>query len=288
MSNTITSLVLAALTVLSAVAAGVALYRLFHPRRPSATDRLLTTLVALTTLGCGAVFVALWAIHGKWQPLRAHVDGLLLITTLLGAAILFVLTRRRLFGLSAFALPILTLLLAWSICAAKWTYRPFNIESLHPVWMGLHLAGVYLGTLGAGVAAVAGAMFLYVESRLKHKKDLAAMGRLASLETLENIIVRGATLGFVLLTLGAVSGAVITAEDHALLAEGYWVKIVIAVAAWALYALLMNVRYTATFRGARAAWLSIVGLLLLLLVYGVVVALPSAAATASLPGAGGG
>jgi len=278
MTATAASLLIALLAVLAAAASGVALHRLFHPDRPGATMRLLTTLVAVVTLGSALLYVALWLRGGRWQPIESHVDGLLLMATCHGAAVLFILSRRQLFGLSAFALPILTLFLAWAMCAAKWTYQPFNLETLHPVWMMLHLAGVYLGTLGAGVAAVAGAMYLYVQARLKHKTDLAAMGRLASLETLEKLIVRAATVGFVLLSLGLVSGGVITLDGGPAVAGWYAVKVVIAVVAWALYALLMNVRYSAAFRGTRAAWISILGFALLFVVYGVVVTLPQGGA----------
>ncbi len=273
MHETILSIVLAVLAVLAAIASVLAFRRVFKPDRASVSQRTLIGLVLVITFGAAIGFVYRWIHVGQWQPLKAHLDGLLLLSTLLGATILFILSRRRLFGLSAFGLPILTLFLAWGICAAQWSYRPFQMQSLHPVWFSLHLAGVYLGTLGAMVAAGAGAMYLFVESRLKRKTDLSAMGRMASLEALENVIVRSATLGFILLTLGLISGVVVIVEKQAAPVEGFYWKLGFAVVAWIVYALLMNVRYTASFRGRRAAWLSIVGLLLLVVVYAVVISI---------------
>src|SRR5690606_12443076 len=130
-------------------------------------------------------------------------------------AILFIQARPRLFGLSAFALPLLVLILAWAICASAWTYRPFDLQTLHPVWRAVHLGGVYLGTLSAAVAAIAGGMYLYVRSRLKRKAGLTSAVRLASLETLESLNIRAATLGFLLLTVGLASGAVILSDEGA-------------------------------------------------------------------------
>ena len=49
----------------------------------------------------------------------------------------------------------------------------------------------------------------------------------------------------------------------------------LALAVWGIYALAMNVRQTTSFRGARAAWLCIAGLVLLLITYGIVVSLPA-------------
>jgi ABC-type uncharacterized transport system permease subunit len=273
------TLSLIVMTVLSLAACVVAFRRLRHPGENRVASPIQQGLVSLIGAGAAALFVYRWlAVHNRWQPLTAHLDGLLLLAVLFAAMAIFIQSRPRLLGLSAFALPLLTLVLAWSICASAWTYRPFDLESA-AVWKAVHLAGVYLGTLCAGVAAIAGGMFLYVRSFLKRKVDLSGLGRLASLETLEGVIIKSATLGFALLTLGLVSGLVILSSEPAVLGDGWWysAKIVTAAAAWLVYAVVMNVRYATSFRGARAAWLSIAGLVLLLVTYGIVTALPSAA-----------
>src|SRR5690606_39268661 len=131
MNATVTSLALALLALLSLAASAVSLRRLFRPARSGETAPLLGALVAVVTGGALAVYVARWTLGGQWQPIESHVDGLLLIAALLGATVLFILSRRRLLGLSAFALPVLTVVLAWAVCAAKWTYRPFDLQTLH-------------------------------------------------------------------------------------------------------------------------------------------------------------
>jgi len=278
MSNPATSLLLMALTALSLMAAYLACYRLRHLAEagPAAVQH---GLVASIGGLAGGLYLYRWlGLHGRWQPLTSHLDGLLLMATLLAAATLFFQLRKRLQGLAAFGLPVLTLVLAWAICAAAWTDRPFRLQSLAPVWQTVHLAGVYLGTASAAIAAGAGAMFLYVQRRLKRKADLQGIGKMASLESLETLIVRAATLGFALLTLGLLAGLVILSEisrNGTVWALEWWYspKIALAIAAWGVYALLMNVRHASRFRGARAAWLSIAGLVLLLVTYGLVTAL---------------
>jgi ABC-type uncharacterized transport system permease subunit len=278
MDNPATTLLLTLLTALSVVATVLAGWRL---RRSGGAGRSMAgqnLLVAVLLLGTGGLFVYRWLVlHGRWQPLAAHLDGLVLMAALLAGAALFFQIRPRLQGLAAFALPLLTLVLAWAICAAAWTYRPFRLESLAPLWQTVHLAGVYLGTASAAIAAGAGAMFLYVQHRLKHTHDPRGIGKMASLEALETLIVRTATLGFALLTLGLIAGLVIMSEQGSIWRLAWWYspKIVLALAAWAVYALLMNVRHATQFRGPRAAWLSIAGLVLLLTTYGLVTALAS-------------
>lgn len=282
MHSRLTTLALIVLTLLALAATAVAIERLLRPEHDSsARQRLAWWLTLATTLGATVVFAYQeLVVHRLWQPLTAHVDGLLLIAMLLGAAILFIQTRPQLRGLAAFALPVLSLILAWGVCASAWTYRPFDLETLDPVWKSIHLTGVYLGTLGAAIAATAGAAYLFADHRVRRKQLMAgaASGRIASLEALEGVIVRTATLGFVLLTVGLVAGLVLHPADSSL-GPGWWhsPKVLLATVAWLIYALVMNVRYATRFRGTRAAWLSIAGFVLLLATYAIVTAIPAGA-----------
>ncbi|MEM7625917.1 MAG: cytochrome c biogenesis protein CcsA [Planctomycetota bacterium] len=281
-----TNLTLVALTLVGVAASGVALRRLRITMRLATSGgeletnakagrpskRGLNALVVLMGVGAGLLLFYRWRWVGEGgSPLAAHVDGLLLIATLLACVGLYVQSRPRLGGLAAFYLPVLTLLLAWAVCASAWTYRPFAMDTLNPVWRAIHLGGVYLGTLGCAVAAVAGGMYLFVQRQLKNKTNPRSLSRLASLESLERLVQHAAMLGFGLLTLGLISGVVIQQQADAL-AEGWWhsPKVVLAFAAWALYAVVMNVRVATVFRGRRAAWLAIGGFVLLLGVYGIV------------------
>ena len=285
LNQPLTSIPLILMTIASAIASVAALRRLGTPEEQRQGLAVQHTLVGLIALGCAAVFCFRWLIlHASWQPLQAHVDGLLLIGTLLAGAILFIQSRPKLFGLSAFALPLLTLILAWGICAVLWTYRAFHLDTFAPIWTGFHTGSTYLGLLSCAIGAGAGAMYLFVQHRLKSKTHLAGTMPLASLETLETLIIRAATLGFVLLTLSLVTGLVIvTQADRATaLGSDWWAspKVWLATAAWATYALLLNVRYATSFRGRRAAWLAIGGLVLLLATYGAVEAIDQAPAQA--------
>ncbi|MFI4859943.1 MAG: cytochrome c biogenesis protein CcsA [Phycisphaerales bacterium JB063] len=239
--------------------------------------------VGAVALGSITVLLVRWfGLRHSWSPVESHVDGLLLMCALFAGAVLFIQHKPKLRGLAAFALPLLTLLLLWAVCASLWTYRPFNQASIASVWLVFHTVSTYLGLLCCAIGAIGGAMYLYVQRRLKSKQ--AVPGRLASLETLETLIIRAATLGFVLLTLSLVSGVIlITRSDTpgaTPLGVEWWLspKVILATLAWGVYALLMNVRHATAFRGRRAAWLAIAGLVLVLATYGVVEAIEKRAA----------
>lgn len=245
---------------------------------PAAKPRLLTSefLLRLTAIGSGMVLLIRSLLHPTWHPLQAHVDGLVMLAALFSGTILYLQSRQRLAGIAIFGLPLLTLLFAWAICASWWTFQPFAISS---VWNTVHLASVYSGTLCSAVAAIAGGAFLYLQTRLRHKASPVTLRPFGSLERLESLIVTAATLGFGLLSLGLIAGLIIvTANDGATrLGPGWWhsPKVVLSVVAWLLYALVLNVRHGTRFRGARAAWLSIAGLLLLLTTLAIVTAMHS-------------
>jgi len=278
MTDPATSIPLILMTLLGAAASAVALRRLFAERRsdaggPALLERIVAVLIGL---GCIEVLLVRWlGLRQTLSPVESHVDGLVLMCALFAGAVLYMQTRPKLRGLAAFALPLLTLLLLWAICASLWTFRLFRQDSIEPAWLVFHTTSTYVGLLSCAIGAIAGAMYLFVQRRLKAKQ--AVPGRLASLETLESLIIRTATLGFVLLTLSLVSGVVLVTRDRGGTALGidWWLspKVVLATLAWAVYALLMNVRHASAFRGRRAAWLAIAGLVLLMATYGVVEAI---------------
>lgn len=234
--------------------------------RPSSPPWLLIIVVS-----CFLLLLARAITAESWQPLRAHVDGLLLLATLLGGTLLYLRSRHRMTGVDQLGLPLLTLFLAWAICASSWTFQPFAIAT---IWTTFHLTSVYAGTFCSALSALGGGMYLQAQSRVRHKITPPHDTGKPSLERLETFTIRSATLGFALLSLGLLTGLIVilAAGGQTRLGPGWWhsSKVLLSVAAWASYALILNVRHGSRFRGARAAWLSIAGLVLLLTTFGIV------------------
>ncbi len=284
MEDLLTTPSLILLTLLSLAACVVAIGRLF--RKGAGRGVSEGALLAICAIGSAALFVYRWRyVYGRPPPVEAHVDGLLLIAALFAAAVLFLGGKSRLPGITPFATPVLTLILAWAICASRFTFQLFNLDS--PV-KTVHRVGVYLGALFIAVAATAAVMYLYAHRRLRRKADPSAQSPLASLEKIERTIIQSSALGFALLTLGLITGVVIVESGPTRLGPGWWYspKVVLATAVWLIFAVVMNVRHATRFRGARAAWLSIAGLVLLLATFGVVVnAMPPTQHTTESPSA---
>ena len=270
MRDTFTTISLTVLLALSLVACAIAVGRLCRSDWGARARRAQYSLAGSCTLGCVGLFVfrAIF-VHQGWQPLRSHVDGLLLIISLFSVMVLLLQWRGGVRGLATFALPLLTITLAWAMCASAWTFQWFEIDS---IWNVVHRFGVYLGSLFFMVAATAGGMFLYARHRLRDKRGTVGREPLASLEAIEGVIVWASTLGFGLLTVGIVMGLIEITSGPTKWGPLWWQspKIALAITVWLIYAVVMNTRHAAVFRGAGAAWLSIVGLVLLLATFGAV------------------
>ncbi|QDU72277.1 cytochrome c biogenesis protein CcsA [Mucisphaera calidilacus] len=230
----------------------------------------------VTVLLTGVVALVRWLGGPDWQPFHSHLDALLLMVVLLGAALVYLQMQARSRRVGLIGWPVVSFLLAWAVCASLWTYRPFRLDTMEPVWHAVHLAGVYVGTLFAVLAAIGGVLYLLVYRGLKQHTVTGPRWGLPSLAWTESAVVWMTTLGFVMLSVGLVSGVVIVTAEPGRLGEDWWwsPKVLLAAGAWLAFAVAMNVRRLSLLRGSRAAWLAIVGLLLLIVVHGLVTAWP--------------
>ncbi|OGP85798.1 MAG: c-type cytochrome biogenesis protein CcsB [Deltaproteobacteria bacterium RBG_16_54_11] len=125
-------------------------------------------------------------------------------------------------------------------------------------WLPIHVTFAFLGDAIFALAFCAGLIYLIQERLVKSKRVGALSGRLPSLEVLDEINYRALTIGFPLLTIGIVTGAV-----WAEYAWGsYWSwdpKETWSLITWLLYAALLHQRLMAGWRGKKAAIMAIVG-----------------------------
>jgi cytochrome c-type biogenesis protein CcsB len=130
----------------------------------------------------------------------------------------------------------------------------------------VHVTLVIFSYAAFVVTFVCGVMYLIQEHELKAKHFGAAFDRLPALNTCDEMGHRSVSLGFVLLTLGVVTGIFWNNQRDG----RYWhndPKEVMALVTWVVYLFLMHYRLTAGWRGRRVAWLSIAGFIVVLLTW---------------------
>jgi cytochrome c-type biogenesis protein CcsB len=133
-------------------------------------------------------------------------------------------------------------------------------------WIYIHIPLMILSVASLTISFLTAIMYLIQEKQLKSKKPSFFLDRLPSLEAADAISYKSLWLGFFLLTLGMVTGMIWSKY----LRHVYWnwdSKEIWAVITWALYAILLHGRMLSAWRGRKAAYLAIVGFLLIVFTF---------------------
>jgi len=134
---------------------------------------------------------------------------------------------------------------------------PFLLTSpgLHKGWLLAHIALIFTGYAALILSFGASLLYLIQERSLKSKKPGGILSRLPALEVIDEIGFRSLLLGFPFMTLGLIAGTVVAQATYGrvnLLDP----KILLSILMWAVYLILLYTRWTAGWRGRRAAYLA--------------------------------
>jgi len=217
------------------------------------------TLAGLA-LHTSALAVRLLRGPGGWSPSESlSVFAWAVVLIYLAAEVRY---RNRVLG--AFVLPIV--LVAGSAAAAL----PDRLAQMAPGLRGpgflIHVTLAIFGNAAFALTFVAGTLYLLQERQLKSRHFGSMRFRLPSLELLDQIGISSILVGFPLLTLALISGAIwaeqVRGSFFQLRLREVW-----SVVSWVLYAGLLYARVSAGWRGRKAALLSILGFCLVLFTF---------------------
>jgi len=220
---------------------------------------LIVAALAFNTL----IFVYdLWGKGGL--PAIGLREGFALLAWAL--ALLFVILER-LYGirsLGAFVVPVI-----FFAAAAASIFHTGSREVAYEqrnVWLILHIVLVFLGHAAFAIAATLGVMYLLQEQHLKQKRFTTLFFRLGAVAELDTMLFRTMIIGFPLLTLGMLSGAVYSRIVHgvfwAFTFKEWW-----SLVAWGIYAVLLYGHRAYGWHGRRAAFFAIAGFVAYVLAY---------------------
>lgn len=175
---------------------------------------------------------------------------------------LLVQLKYRLPILGCFIAPLAFLMSFKSIAAGGGT------EELPPAllatyWLPLHVTLALLGNAVFGLAFAVSVLYLLLRHQLKNKRMTGLVRGLPALETLDRLNKIFLVWGFLLMTLGILTGS-LWARSHW---GTYWSwdpRQIMSALAWLLYGILLHGRLTAGWRGRKAAIWTIVGFAIVL------------------------
>ena len=172
--------------------------------------------------------------------------------------------KYRVVILGSFVFPLALLMLIAS------SAFPSAIRELNPAlksnWLWSHTLMAFISYATFTISFGAALMYLIQQHFLKKKKLGALFQRLPALETLDDINYRCLTIGFPLLTIAIITGAIWAEKAWGT----YWSwdpKETWSLITWFIYAALLHGRMTIGWRGKRAALLSIAGFLIMLFTF---------------------
>ena len=192
-------------------------------------------------------------------PLTTMEQSLAFIAWALVLVFLLVELRYGLHVLGSFVLPLAFLFM---LSTAVFPAGPVGNEPLpalmDSVWLGIHAVFSLLGFVAFAIASIVGVMYLIQNRLLKSKQFNALYDQLPSLDLLDEMNQGTILLGFPLLTVGMLSGAIWASHMQ----ESFWSwtpKQVLTLVTWLLYLVILHGRMNFGWRAKRAASLAIVG-----------------------------
>jgi ABC-type uncharacterized transport system permease subunit len=227
---------------------------LMRLRRPPGETLRIASKACLYLGATISLCVLIWHAvkRDNWLPLGDNFDALVWLGVLLSLFVLYVQRRRPLAGLEWFVMPIVILLLVGAVVFGR--TKPH--EYVDSTWAWVHRVTAYGGTLAFAIAGVVGMMYLINLRRIRGKSALSGAPSVgASLERLEHLTTTSVTLGFALLTVGVITGIAEVIHGH----RAPLPKILLGLAVWIVYGIVLHAPINPSFRGRKAAVLSVVG-----------------------------
>jgi cytochrome c-type biogenesis protein CcsB len=167
--------------------------------------------------------------------------------------------RSRELGVFPLSLAFLTMAYASFAPNVESKIQPL-IPALKSNWLIAHVITCFLGYAGFAVACGLGILYLLrgPNKQLDNPGSGILRARIPNLQTLDELMYQNVVFGFLLLTLGIITGAVWANSAWG----SYWSwdpKETWSLITWLVYALLLHARLVRGWHGRRIAWLSIIG-----------------------------
>lgn len=228
------------------------------------TDRLKRTASALAALGLlvHGITIAVVCVQLHRIAFTNLSESLMFLAWALVAIYLVMERKYRITALGAFA----TLASLCLIVVASSLPRSVNtalLPALQSHWSVIHVTSSLLGYASFTLAFGAALVYAIQERMLKTKRITVLQKHLPSLDVADHLAYKMVSIGFPMLTLGIITGALWAQSAW----NSYWSwdpKETWALITWLVYAAYLHVRIVSRWRGRWANRLLVVGFLCVL------------------------
>lgn len=232
----------------------------FLPRLSVWPRRLLWAAVLFHT-----AYLFFWFRQLGAPFLLRSSDVMLFLAWVLGVGVLWLGRSDRWQRLGSWMCPVILMILVASF------YRGGEYSAVKDLWAHLWVVPLHLAAATASVgvfamALVVGGWLYRQDYRLKHHKITADTLRMPALDNLATTLAILLSVGWVLLTIVMLTGALMMMmQGKSITAAGHhWI---LAIVAWALYAIVLHSRLLQRRRARRGIVLSLFGFLAIILTF---------------------
>ena len=248
-------------------AASAAVYVAHFSRRDPRTGRAATALLAAALLA-HTFLIGMQTMQAGYAPLVGTTAAISAFVWLLGLSYLYVELTTDERAMGAFVTTLLAALAILPALNSAMDPRPALLRS--PLFT-VHVLSMLLAYASFALAFVLGITYVLLFKEIKAKHLGYFYARLPSLQVLDVMNARAVVVGWLFLTCGLVVGIVWATQitgstDPRAQAMGVAdPKILIALISWVMYSFALFARRAIGWSGRRAAWLSAVGFVIVLL-----------------------
>jgi cytochrome c-type biogenesis protein CcsB len=232
--------------------------------------RQVFVYVALGMVVCGflshTLFLVTLGFQRRHFPITNLPESLSFFAWSIILTFIVASLRYRMNVLGAFVLPLVSLLTI--VSELVWEENHAIPPLLKSRWLFFHTSVAFLAYAAFFLTFVSGLLYLIQEKELKDKKFRFLYFRLPSLQVCDELMRRSLFAGFVLMSLTLLTGAVWAQQAWG----RFWSwdpKETASLVTWGIYLLLVYYRLSSNWLGRRAAYISIVGFLSILVTFGI-------------------
>jgi cytochrome c-type biogenesis protein CcsB len=234
---------------------------IFYLIAPKKVTGQIALLVFLSGFGLHTVSLGVPFARQGFPAVTQLRDSFSFYGWLLGGVYLLAQLKYRLTALGSVIAP-LCFLMSFSAFAFGTAGGELPPE-LNTYWLPLHVTFAFLGNAVFALAFGVSLMYLFQDHQLKRKRVLVLTKRFPSLESLDRLNAIFLVWGFPLMTLGILTGSLWAALTWG----NYWSwepRQISSAIVWFLYGALIHGRITVGLKGRKAAYLTVIGFVVVL------------------------
>lgn len=225
--------------------------------------------IAVPAVGLGIVFhlvsILETAVLSGYAELLNIRNAESLLALIIGLIFMVLYVRYKTASPAAFVFPLIFILTFASAIAQHPV--AFSSPTFRSGWIVFHVFTLLFGYAMLFLSFVSSLLYLILSRQLKRKQTSNWAAHMPALQVVDELGYKALLLGFPFMTVGLLAGAVVAQERYG---ATYFTdpKVLLSLLMWGIYLVLLYTRWSAGWRGKKAAYLASFGFIVSVCAWG--------------------